>query len=322
LASAIAEDDVALLVEDPATAIELLYGVEVMVRDIADSASACSVAGEYDPGPPPVIKIGRALSSGRTRFTALHELGHHLCHYDSAIQDWHWDSPTETGEEVVANEFAGGLLVPAPLVDECIDDAGPTGYAVAELFERSPASRAACCVRAARRIPGSGAVAVARDGTIRFASARGLPFAIRQDLPQDEGSWLDRVTQAEGHHRHDQVRIRFRSGNLSSPLFGDAYTVDGYAFLVLVEHSPPWGGLSIRDANDGPVGGDVECPYCERTFEDVWKAPCRKCGDRPCPSCGRCSCEPVRPAARKCVECFIDLPRATPPGVNRCEIHQ
>lgn len=320
LGAAVSADDLDLLREDPIEAIPLRYDVPVEVRPSETVGSRCSVAGSYIAEPTPHITIGTFASSGMTRFTALHELGHHLCRHDGAVQDWCFASNDERAEELVVDAFAAEVLLPVELVGSFIGARGPTARAVASLFGNSPASREACCVRAAQLLPGAGCVLVARGRVIQFASQRALPFFIARELEQDVDGFFDRIPSG-GPTRADRLQILFRTGNYSSPLMADAALRGDYTFAVLVEHSPPWGGFSVRPTEDGPEGAEVECPHCDQAFE-TFARPCPRCGDRPCPRCRRCSCEPARPLSRRCRECNLELPRATPPGVDLCEDHR
>lgn len=147
----------------------------------------CSVAGAYDAGPPPNIKVVRAATAGRQHFTALHEFGHVRIRLDSAIHDAFFDQPDggKRLEEDVCDAIAGGLLIPDGRVAEYIDTAGPTARAVVELIESSPnCSRQACCVRAVERIRGRGHVMLARDGVAEFTASRGTPYRVRRATPQ------------------------------------------------------------------------------------------------------------------------------------------
>jgi Zn-dependent peptidase ImmA (M78 family) len=97
---------------------------------------------EFEDGP--VIAVNEGQVPGRQRFTAAHELGHHLLrHHDRFHVDL--SASTEVGEppgynwlhEREANEFAADLLMPAALVRRhAISDASPRG--LAEVFGVSP----------------------------------------------------------------------------------------------------------------------------------------------------------------------------------------
>lgn len=318
LVASICDDELELLRDEPIEAIPVLFEVPVDVRSSVGSGSDCSVAGSYRAEPTPHITIASFPSAGRTLFTTLHELGHHLCRLDGDIQDWCFACGDPRAEEHVADAFAAEALLPAELVNARIGPRGPTAAAVGDLFGESNASREACCVRAAQRLLGAGAVLVARGQIIQFAAQRALPFFIARELDQGPDGLFGELAHG-GTARTDDLRIRFRSGNLSSPLFADATVVGNYTFAVLVEHTLPWGGLSIRAADDGPIGGEVDCQYCDFVFSDVFAPPCRRCGDRPCPKCRRCGCEPKRAPVRRCTSCFLELPRATPADVQLCE---
>jgi hypothetical protein len=322
LAVALDADVGDLLREDPIEAVPLVFGIPVVVSDRASAGSSCSVAGSYTSEPTPEIRVGQFASRGRTLFTTLHELGHHLVREDDEVQDWCWATRHDDAEDLVVNAFAAAVLMPSALVDEHITARGPTARAVASLFGAATASREACCVRAAQRLTGAGAVVLAAGSTIQFAACRALPYRIGRDLEQDAGGFFDTAGRSVSTHRDDHVRVRFRRGHLSDPLFGDAVVDGDYTFAVLAEHRPAWLDFSVRTSHEARDVDDVDCQYCDFVFENVWRQPCRRCGARPCPRCDRCACEAPERTERRCAVCNIVLPRATPVDVTVCELHE
>jgi hypothetical protein len=119
-------------------------GVRVLLRDFAD---VDGLAVELDDGP--AIGINRAQGPARRRFTAAHELGHHLLrHIDRYHVDFGGDlSPGASGEhrgydwrvERAANDFAANLLMPADMV-RAVWIPGSSIRRLADIFQVSPAA--------------------------------------------------------------------------------------------------------------------------------------------------------------------------------------
>ena len=117
--------------------------------------SGCSVAGSYQPNPPTLV-VTKSLSSGRRRFTALHELGHHLQQTDIALGNTVFGySDPDSFEEEACDAFAAGVLLPDDELRTQLSPRGPTAQDVVDLYSvHSSASREACCVWAARTSAG------------------------------------------------------------------------------------------------------------------------------------------------------------------------
>jgi len=74
--------------------------------------SVPSLEGMYSPGPPALIIIGTERPPGRRNFTAAHEIGHHVFGHGDRIDEENDDPDGRAEEEVVADRFAGALLMP------------------------------------------------------------------------------------------------------------------------------------------------------------------------------------------------------------------
>ena len=76
----------------------------------------------------PLIFIRKEASESRQIFTMMHELGHLLLHKDSFVDD-HDDLNSYAGKERDANEFAGQLLIPDPILAKIVDTQRPADVA-------------------------------------------------------------------------------------------------------------------------------------------------------------------------------------------------
>lgn len=225
---------------DPITVIRARLEVSVQLRPERSGTGDCPIDGSYFPDPPR-ISVAESLSRRRVNFSVLHELGHHLQASDTVLADILWrEQDGGTGlEEDICDTFAAEVLLPQHLVDEIIDDAGPTAAAVADLFTTTQASREACCVRASHRVRGPGYVVLANpDGTIRFAAPANQRYRIAPGTRQGRAHLLaraGRVGQARG-----ESPLAYRHGTRTPAYQADAVYRDGYVFAVFVAGRPSW----------------------------------------------------------------------------------
>lgn len=301
------------LASDPFTAVEVLFDITVVSRRPARAGSGCAIDGTYAPGQPPRIEVADDVTPARQRFTVLHELGHHLIECDAHLNDLDRDiSDEERRDEEICNEVAASILIPDALVNESLPPGKFSAEDVATLHTRAgQASRAACCVAAARRLRSSGCVILgSRDGTADFVAHHpGTPWRIARGTPQGEDSMLVRAGRSIDGRARGVTQVRFASGGSSGNVHGDAFVAaDGWIYEVVVvdSHSPWETGLSFGISDTGAEPEQIECPRCGGVSY-VWKAPCRRCGDRECPRCRRCSCESGTPLQR-CSSCDLMKP--------------
>jgi Zn-dependent peptidase ImmA (M78 family) len=309
LVAALDPDVVGLLATKPAETVEHRLGIRVVFRPEAAVRSGCSVAGSYEEGPPPRITVAMSASPGRRNFTILHELGHDRARNDPEVVDLLTAEPDGGGrlEEQIADAVAAELLLPDSLVDEVIGARGPTAAEVADLFDRSQASREACCVRAAQRIVGAGYVMLAEGDTARFTATANTPYRVARGTSQGDDHLVARAARLGA--ARGEARIRFRSGAWSDPMHTDATARDGCVFAVFVAGRAAWQPLSILSERPGPIEYQGFCGFCHDDFS-TWERPCSDCGDPRCPNCGRCSCAAAVPrGSRQCSKCQLVRPR-------------
>ena len=295
------------LAEDPASTVEGLFAVEVTLRPALSRASGCTVEGTYDPGPPPRILAASDVAQARTRFTILHELGHHLIELDGSLNDLSVRDSDRRDEEI-CDEIAARVLMPEDVREELVPAGRFTARNVAELYGATRASHQACCVTAARRLKAPGCVILGTsDGTATYVAHHPTTqWRIARGTPQGEDSLIAKATRRSTKHARGVANVRFSSGALSGPMHGDAFAAeDGWVYAVIVEDShSPWERTPRHViTNPWPEAAEIECGHCGEASRSR-RAPCRRCGDRFCRRCGRCSC-PLVPATRLCPACFL-----------------
>lgn len=301
--------DIRKLADDPASVIPTVDNIVLTWVDPAVIDSGCSVAALYNgQDNPPRISVAKDASPGRRAFSALHELGHHLCTRVTAIMDEFWDLPDGGAsiEEDLVDAFAAAVLLPPDMVTTTFAS-GVTAAKVVDLWQATSASREACCVAAAQRLLAPGYVMLLdANGRCQFAARHGDLFSIARGSVQT-GVKLQpalRGGTARGVERPD-----FLSGVRSSEMHFDAVAGGSYIFAVWVTDSPAWDALPVL-LNSGPVGHSGYCEACAKEFT-AWRPPCARCGEPHCPTCGHCDCEPAseqKTVTRRCTRCFLDLP--------------
>ena len=299
--------DLSRLADDPASAVEELFDVTVTLRQPRPSGKGCAVDGIYHPMPKPRITVTNDVPRTRQRFTILHELGHHFIEHDDYLNDLEIDD-ADRRDEQICNEVAAGVLLPTEVVEQTLPAGVFTAKDVADLYDATRASRAACCVAATRRLRQHGCVILGTpDGTAIFTAHHpGTPWRIARDTPQGDGSVLAKAADRNTRHAQGLTRVRFASGNFSGPVFADAFAAyDGWVYMVIAAttHSPWAKGLNLGLTDTGPDPEDIECGACGEASR-VWTAPCRTCGVRTCPRCNRCACR-VGPTTIVCSSCFL-----------------
>lgn len=286
-------------VRDPLTVVTDRLGIRVTYQPARElSATGCSVAGSYHPATDTIV-LADITYQRRTHFSLLHELGHRLVREDEELEELLWGRGDDADKwtENICDAIAAELLLAPELVDECIGAQGPTADEVATLFERSQASRETCAVRAAQRLTAPGYVTVSGlDATIRFAARAMTPYQIKRGTRQPDGHPLA-VAARNGTSRRSDVTLVHASGEPAGPHHSDCVRDGDYVFGVFTTGRPAWPlpGLSILQRPTRETS-EYFCDRCQEPYE-TWGDRCSKCGDRPCPECGSCSCHLPDPSA-------------------------
>lgn len=302
----------ALSDDDTLTALERHPEVTLRLVPETDTGGGCTVAGGYRGSEtPPALLVTTSLSHRRRAFTALHEFGHHLqrTSLDLAAVLLEHDQDEDL-EEAACQVFASRILLSDELVTALTPVRGPDATTIAELYSRSNASRAACCVRAAELLPGGGAVVLyCGNGTVDMAVSTGLiPPARGSD--QSATPLLARALgRPGGTVEHDDTVIAYSTGT-SGLLYGQATWVDGYVVAVLMPDNASWKPFAPPRTTAGTYTGPsrwATCDYCLTQFI-VTKDVCARCNTPRCPR-RHCAC-PSSAGERACPSCTLTLDKA------------
>ena len=314
--------------DDPFGAIpEVAPGVRIELA-VSVRGFDCSVPGRYVQANRH-ISVESSTSARRTKFTALHELGHDQArrHRDVALRLAQLRDAGLRLEEKIADAFAAMILIPASAVDEVLGQRAPTARDVVKLFEHDDVagSREACCVRIAQRMSGNGYVLLCQEHLILFCAPAGSAYRVRRRTPQDQGHFITRAANG-GAITGNHVRLRHATGTLTPEFSGQAVAADGYVFAVLTDASTlPWGGFRLPRTGDAarPQLPEIWCDDCD----DACDAGRRCDRDRShwvCGRCGWCECRRPSPVAEKtCTVCWqIKAAHLFPDGGDVCEEHE
>lgn len=294
--------------------------ITVRWTDTTSMPPACSVAASYDQATG-VISVSADASPGRRSFSVLHEYAHHVApDVDEVFDTLCTAKDAQDLEERICDAFAAEVLLPDAHVDPSLAQ-GITAAAVLSLMRRSTASREACCVAAARRLPAPGYVMVLdTTGDARFTARKGDVYPVPRGTRQDAHTCNRALQTGRGRGR---AQPRTGHGITSAEMYSDIAADGDNIVAVWVTDSPDWpSGLTVgpRERVAGIAG---YCESCTREFE-VFTSPCTGCGEPCCPDCGNCGCLGSRPVRgeRTCTRCFLPRPAMAFPGVGDvCEDH-
>lgn len=308
--------------KDPALLSELtgdaLVGLgrhpEVALQFVAESDTGvgCTVAGGYRGSEtPPALLVTTSLSRRRQAFTALHEFGHHLQRTDLELGAVLLEHPAdEQLEEAACQVFASRVLLPDALIAPLTPARGPDARTIAEYFENSNASRAACCVRAVELLVGGGAVVLFRgDGTVDMTASTGI-FPPAHGSNQSATPLLARALARPGDTvEHDDTVITYSTGT-SEMLYGQATWVDGYVVAVLKRDNASWKPFAPPRTATGTYTGPSKWATCDQCLAEfaVTHDVCARCRTPRCPR-RHCAC-PGSASERACPSCTLTLDKA------------
>ena len=322
------ESQLVRLREDPFGAIpEVVPGARI---ELAASVRGfdCSVPGRYVQANRH-ISVESSTSARRTKFTALHELGHDQArrHRDVALRLAQLPDAGLRLEEKIADAFAAMILIPASAVDEVLGQRAPSARDVVKLFEHDDVagSREACCVLIAQRMSGNGYVLLCQEHVILFCAPAGSAYRVRRRTPQDQGHFITRAANG-GAITSNHVRLRHATGTLTPEFSGHAVVADGYVFAVLTDASTlPWGGFRLPRTGDAarPQLPEIWCEDCDEA-RDAGRRCDRDRSHWVCGRCGWCECRRPSPVAEKtCTVCWqIKAAHLFPDDDDVCEEHE
>lgn len=284
-------------------AVEEILGLSVTVVD--EVAPGCSVAGSCDPdiGAITVVRGSRAWMT----FTTLHELGHVRGSNDftfhAALMQAEQVSRRAV-EEDACEAFAAELLLPSTVVDPIVAQWDVTARGVAELARTSRASRWACAVAVAHRMPAPGYVAIVDDTDhLQFAARSGDVLPLRRGSDQRQ-SVVRHLHDGRGRYQGRDVLI-FGSGAATEEMHVDVLADGPVVYVVATTDSAPWVKVNLPKPFEEQTEG--WCDHCQVYFRG--RRACGNCDALVHDVCGHCECAvPVRTAQQVCTKCRIERP--------------
>lgn len=294
-------DDVAGSV---ATAIELHLGLTVRPAESFGERGAggwCDGASLIDSG----VILYRPTASRRQNFTLMHELGHHLIDNNVDCLTWLADQPDPPRVlEQLCDQIAADLLITANVVDQVLGRRAADAGAVLELYDRTEASRSACVIAVARRLPCDGFVLLVEEGsTAVFFAARA-----RDTRPY---GWREDPIPSAHPLRQEPPPARalswwpYPTGSERREYFMSTATARGWTIAVFAENNlfgVPGFHIPQQVDEDRGNDADITCPCGYRGRTRMW--PCPRCGVPECPQCGECDCARRDRKLVQCKSCF------------------
>lgn len=314
-----------LMFEDPAAALERHFG-PLRAQRLGVHRwpnELCSTEGWYDATTDPRqpwVFYADAASPRRTRFTIVHEIGHHLLQGSASDLLDEIDLLGEANggaayvEELVCHNFAGIVLVPDEHLRDVIGSSLIVPDHIIEIHSHGPASYEAIAMRAAGVMRNRGAVVIMRDATkIGLCASSPLmegPWWKRGSKVDPDGP-LSRATSKTAHALEETFRWHL---TYEQSMYCDAVPIrDDLAVAVLCDEASGSTRIPIRKEESRWSDRVDFCPFCitvERTGR--W---CDECKRQYCMECERCGCTPVvvNPV---CPKCRLESPRK--PGAEVC----
>ena len=281
--------------EDPIAAIELHFH-PVRCRELPPALGAssdCSVDGYYealiDPGRP-VILLNPEVASERLRFTALHEIGHHLvateaCHMLDQLDDVGGSpSGAQRAEEQLCHEFAAQVLIPRDVLTETANGRRLRPDHVIEVHERTTASWEAVAVRVAAHDGRAVVVLVREEGSIAFATTSEGRWWPRGSATKHGGP-LYRSLRSDSPTRQDVFRYGLSFGKA---MFCETRMVHSGLAVGVMRPKRGDGQFDVLDQPE-PAWKEREdwCFWCDEERDQGW---CYECRSQRCHDCERCGC--------------------------------
>lgn len=295
------------LADDPLTAIEVHYGFTVMTATSFAERGAkgwCDGMSETKGG----IILYRSTPGRRENFTLMHELAHQLVDEDDECPSWLADQPDPLRQlEEVCDHIASHLLVSDEAVKSALKGGNPGAETVARLYETTVASRAACVIGVATRLPCDGFVLLVdpNDAGHVFVGARTRntrPYAWKGDAIPNAHPLNRETPPTAAKTWWADWRGERRD------FYMTAADVGGYTCAVFAENDL-WGierfhGYTPVEPDRGN-DATITCPSCGYRGTTRWW-PCHACNVPACPKCGECECarRERREQRGQCRNCF------------------
>jgi hypothetical protein len=297
-------------------------GLQLRLVPDSQTDERCSVAGGYVHSTvPPTLTVTNSLSPGRRSFTVLHELGHHLQKNYIPLARAVRSQPADTDafEDAACDEFAARVLIPDRNLAAVFTDRSPTAAALAQLFEETQASRAACCARVVDYLGTSGVVAVIdRTGRVRFARGHGDVIGPARGTDQSDSPLIKAALASSTGARHDRTYFTYRTGHRSSEMYGDAVWAGDYLLVIAVLDRPGWKAFApSRDIQRAYFPRlDGWCEICQESFTVTDR--CTGCGQGRC-LVGHCRCSTAKEVTCKSCSYVKHISQFPTPAASICK---
>lgn len=323
--SAIDEQTQARFMTAPVAVLRDDLGLKVQaVEHLAESRAdggACDGMSFLEDG---VVLYAPTPNSRRENFTLAHELGHWLVEQNEDLLNWLGEqSDAAKMLETLCDRIAQRMLLPEAVLRSVVADSPISARHVLELYEASEASRPACAIALASRLPRLGAVVIVdrASQTVQSASVRPDP----EDGWPSVFPWPGQAVPG-GHpfgtmqpHQTITGKSFWRTPwGTPAEFYIDAIS-DERRIIAVFSDVDTWGAERLhvdgpREFDQRPVG-EVYCCGQTRTARGY---PCATCRQHYCPQCKRCRCDRAADRERVCSSCFITfLPHLLVDG--RCE---
>lgn len=250
-------------------------------------------------------------SSRRENFTFGHELGHYVVDRDEALMDWLADQQDPMLLiETLCDRIAAALLLPTTTVQEAMGNEPISSVTVLDLFERSLASRPACAIAIAAKLPHLGAAVILdpATATVTFSSVRPDP---------DQGwpaviPWAGQAIPAGHPLKTLTPGARFTRKSFWESPWGkrESFYIDavhdGRRIIAICSDTDLWNCEKLHvDTPREYSARPVRTVICCGTRAEVRGYPCATCGGGYCKTCGRCKCQKATQDDQQCRSCFM-----------------
>jgi hypothetical protein len=292
---------------DPRSAIEVHFQLTVMAATSFAERGAggwCDGMSETKSG----IILYRTTAGRRENFTLAHELAHHLIDEDDDCPSWLGDQPEPLRQlEEVCDQIAAHLLISTDAMSNALNAAPPSAETITALYSTTVASRTACVIAVANRLPCEGFVCIVdpEDPGRVFAGARAggtRPYAWKGDAIPDAHPLNRLPPPAATRAWWENWRGERREFYMTTA------AVDGYTCAVFtetdfwdIEKFHGYEPVEVDRGNDALI----TCLSCGYNGKTRWW-PCPQCNVPNCPKCGECDCGRRERSVKRgqCQRCF------------------
>lgn len=298
--------------EEPLLVLRDDLGLKVSaLENISNARSgggACDGTSFVDDG---VILYVPTPFSRRENFTLGHELGHWLIPQSDEVMEWllqqhHADQLMET----VCDRVAQRLLLPTAAIEAVVANQPVRAEHVIDLFESTQASRQACVIAIANRLPYVGAVALIdrADHSILFASIQPDPEQGWPTVIPWKGQQLPSGHRLAGLAPGESVTAKMPwtdKWDRRAYFYVDAAS-DERRITAVFSDIDLWNSEQLhldaaREFDQRPTA-TVHCCGSQRTARGY---PCPTCKQHLCPECQRCKCDRIAAREQPCSSCRI-----------------